>query len=99
MILAAGLGTRLRPYTLNRAKPLFPILNKPLLRLTISRIKQAGAAEIVVNAHHLRRQIKKALDNYLERTNRKVFLEYIMLFNIGAPSRERNLLCIFLFFS
>ena len=66
MILAAGLGTRLRPYTLNRAKPLFPILNKPLLRLTISRIKQAGAAEIVVNAHHLRRQIKKALQDEAE---------------------------------
>ena len=63
MILAAGLGTRLLPYTLKRAKPLFPILNKPLLRLTISRIKQAGATEIIVNAHHLRRQIKKALQD------------------------------------
>jgi len=66
MILAAGLGTRLLPFTLKRAKPLFPILNKPLLHLTINRIKQAGAAEIVVNAHHLRRQIKKALQNETE---------------------------------
>ena len=63
MILAAGLGTRLLPYTLNRPKPLFPILNKPLLGLTISRIKQAGFTDIVVNAHHLRRQIKKALQD------------------------------------
>jgi mannose-1-phosphate guanylyltransferase len=63
MILAAGLGTRLRPYTSKRPKPLFPILNKPLLHLTISRIKQAGAAEILVNAHHLLPQIKKALQN------------------------------------
>jgi mannose-1-phosphate guanylyltransferase len=63
MILAAGLGTRLLPYTLKRPKPLFPILNKPLLRLTINRIQQAGAAEIVVNAHHLRRQVKKALQD------------------------------------
>ena len=61
MILAAGFGTRLLPYTLKRPKPLFPILNKPLLHLTISRIKQAGATEIVVNAHHLRQQIKKTL--------------------------------------
>ena len=61
MILAAGLGTRLLPYTLKRPKPLFPILNKPLLGLTISRIKKAGFSEIVVNAHHLRHQIKEAL--------------------------------------
>jgi mannose-1-phosphate guanylyltransferase len=61
MILAAGLGTRLLPYTLKRPKPLFPILNRPLLHLTISRIKQAGAQEIIINAHHLRSQIKEAL--------------------------------------
>jgi mannose-1-phosphate guanylyltransferase len=61
MILAAGLGTRLLPYTLKRPKPLFPVLNKPLLGLTISRIKKAGFTEIVVNAYHLRDQIKKAL--------------------------------------
>jgi mannose-1-phosphate guanylyltransferase len=61
MILAAGLGTRLLPYTLKRPKPLFPILNRPLLNLTISRIKLAGAQEVIVNAHHLRSQIKKAL--------------------------------------
>ena len=61
MILGAGLGTRLLPYSLKRPKPLFPILNRPLLHLTISRIKQAGAHKVIVNAHHLRSQIKKAL--------------------------------------
>jgi mannose-1-phosphate guanylyltransferase len=61
MILAAGLGTRLLPYTLKRPKPLFPILNRPLLHLTINRIKQAGVQEVIVNAHHLRSQIKEAL--------------------------------------
>jgi len=66
MILAAGLGTRLLPFTLKRPKPLFPILNRPLLHLTINRIKQAGGAEIVVNAHHLRQQIKKALQDEAE---------------------------------
>ena len=61
MILAAGLGTRLLPYTLKRPKPLFPVLNKPLLHLTISRIRTAGFSEIIVNCHHLRQQIIKAL--------------------------------------
>lgn len=61
MILAAGLGTRLLPHTLKRPKPLFPILNKPLLHLTISRLQRAGFSEIVVNGHHLRDQIRKTL--------------------------------------
>jgi len=61
MILAAGLGTRLLPFTLKRPKPLFPILNRPLLHLTISRIRNSGFSEIIVNAHHLRQQIKEAL--------------------------------------
>jgi mannose-1-phosphate guanylyltransferase len=61
MILAAGLGTRLLPFTLRRPKPLFPILNKPLLHLTISQIRNSGFSEIVVNSHHLRQQIGEAL--------------------------------------
>jgi len=61
MILAAGFGTRLLPYTLSRPKPLFPILNHPLLLLTIRRLQQAGFDHIVVNCHHLREQIVHAL--------------------------------------
>ena len=61
MILAAGLGTRLRPYTLKRPKPLFPVLTKPLLHLTISRIKQAGFTAIVINSYHLPDLMEKAI--------------------------------------
>ena len=61
MILAAGFGTRLLPYTLARPKPLFPILNQPLLLLTIKRLQQAGCDHIVVNCHYLRDQIVRAL--------------------------------------
>lgn len=63
MILAAGLGTRLRPFSLLRPKPLFPILDKPLLKLIIERLRQAGIGPIVVNAHHLREQISAFLNN------------------------------------
>lgn len=62
MILAAGFGTRLRPYSLVRPKPLFPILNKSLLKLSIDRLREAGFQEIVVNSHHLGQQIKKVLE-------------------------------------
>jgi NDP-sugar pyrophosphorylase family protein len=57
MILAAGFGTRLLPFTEFRPKPLFPIMNKPLLLLTIERLQRAGFDHIVVNCHHLRQQI------------------------------------------
>lgn len=62
MILAAGFGTRLRPYTHLRPKPLFPVLNKPLLLLTIARLRQAEFSRIVVNAHHRRNQVVRALE-------------------------------------
>ncbi|MFC1837701.1 sugar phosphate nucleotidyltransferase [Thermodesulfobacteriota bacterium] len=61
MILAAGFGTRLLPYTLKRPKPLFPILNRPLLQLTAARINKAGFTQIVVNCHHLQQQITQKL--------------------------------------
>lgn len=61
MVLAAGLGTRLRPYSLNRPKPLFPVLGIPLLTHTLAQLRQSGVEEIVVNAHHLGEQIKAML--------------------------------------
>lgn len=61
MILAAGLGTRLLPHTLIRPKPLFPILNQPLLLVTIKRLQNLGFDHIVVNCHHLRQQIVDVL--------------------------------------
>ncbi len=61
MILAAGLGTRLRPYTLIRPKPLFPVLNVPLLHLLLDMLVQAGCDRVVVNCHHLAEQIEKAV--------------------------------------
>jgi mannose-1-phosphate guanylyltransferase len=62
MILAAGLGTRLLPHSLVRPKPLFPILNQPLLLLTIKRLQKIGCDRIVVNCHHLSEQIVEALN-------------------------------------
>lgn len=62
MILAAGFGTRLKPYNLIKPKPLFPVLNVPLLRLTIDRLKSSGFHRITVNCHHLRDQIIKEIE-------------------------------------
>jgi mannose-1-phosphate guanylyltransferase len=57
MILAAGLGTRLRPFSLLRPKPLFPVLDKPLILHTIRQLHEYGITEIAVNCHHLKQQV------------------------------------------
>jgi len=62
MILAAGLGTRLLPLTKKKPKPLFPILGQPLIDILIRRLKLAGCKAVIINIHHLAREI----DNYLK---------------------------------
>lgn len=64
MVLAAGLGTRLRPFTQLRPKPLFPVMNVPLLVRTIDRLRLNGITSIRVNAHHLHEQIVRELSGY-----------------------------------
>ncbi len=60
-LLAAGLGTRLRPYSLVRPKPLFPICNVPLLQLLVDKLRAAGCTRVLVNSHHLAEQIAAAV--------------------------------------
>lgn len=61
MILAAGLGTRLRPYSSQRPKPLFPLLGQPLLLHLLAQLRGQGCARIIVNAHHLKEQFVELL--------------------------------------
>ncbi len=52
MILAAGLGTRLRPLTDDRPKALVEIAGRTLLEITLARLRAFGIREVIVNAHH-----------------------------------------------
>ena len=52
MILAAGLGTRLRPLTDNRPKALVEISGRTLLEITLSRLRTFGIREVIINVHH-----------------------------------------------
>ena len=61
MILAAGLGTRLRPLTGERPKPMFPLCNQALVRWVASGCAKQGFAQIQVNLHHLGSQIRQEL--------------------------------------
>ena len=62
MILAAGLGTRLRPLTDERPKALIPVFNRPILGRVIEYLKGHGVTGIIVNAHHHYGQILHYLD-------------------------------------
>jgi mannose-1-phosphate guanylyltransferase len=57
MILAAGLGTRLKPLTDNRPKALVELSGRTLLEITISRLRTSGITELIINVHHFADQI------------------------------------------
>ena len=52
MLFAAGLGSRLKPYTENMPKALVPIKGKPLLGYALNKLKLYGFDEVIVNVHH-----------------------------------------------
>jgi NDP-sugar pyrophosphorylase family protein len=61
MILAAGLGTRLRPLTNTVPKPLLPVAGTPLIIWNLLLLKRHGFRDVVINLHHLGPMIEQAL--------------------------------------
>ena len=68
MILAAGLGTRMNPLTLNIPKPLIKIGKHSLLERSINLLIEYGVKELVINVHHLADQI----ENFIKNKNLKI---------------------------
>jgi len=67
MILAAGLGTRLRPLTNDRPKALVEVAGRTLLEITLARLRTFGVNEVIVNVHHFADLViayLKAHDNF-----------------------------------
>jgi NDP-sugar pyrophosphorylase family protein len=64
MILAAGVGTRLRPLTDRAPKALIPVRGRPLLAHVMERLVAAGATRIIVNTHHHADQIRAFLERH-----------------------------------
>ncbi len=61
MVLAAGLGTRLRAASDGRPKPLVPLARKPLIDHVLDRLAEAGIARVIVNVHHQANRIEEHL--------------------------------------
>ncbi|RLC15239.1 MAG: aminoglycoside phosphotransferase [Deltaproteobacteria bacterium] len=58
MILAAGFGTRLLPFTENLPKSLFSVAGRPLLDMMICRLQDAGCEAVIINTHHLHEKVE-----------------------------------------
>lgn len=65
MVMAAGLGKRMRPLTATRPKPLVRVAGKPLIDHAFERIADAGISHVVVNVHYL----ADALEAHLKASN------------------------------
>lgn len=66
MVLCAGLGTRLRPLTDERPKPLVPVGGRPLASFALDVLALHGVRHVVANAHHLAEQVEPALRPYTD---------------------------------
>src|ERR1044071_1558848 len=62
MVLAAGLGTRLRPLTNDRPKALVELAGRTLLEITLSRLREFGIHDVIVNVHHFADAVVKYLN-------------------------------------
>ena len=61
MVLAAGLGTRLRPLTLDRPKPLVAVHGRPLIAYNLLLLRRYGVTEVIINVHHHGEALRAAL--------------------------------------
>ena len=64
LLLAAGLGTRLRPITLKTPKCLVPISGEPLLGRWLHKLELAGCESVLVNTHYLSEQVEEFLSTW-----------------------------------
>lgn len=92
MILAAGLGTRLRPLTNTIPKPLLPVGGTPLIVWNVLLLKRHGFCEIVVNLHHLGPMIERALGDGSKFGVRMIYSHEPVILGTGEGSNKLNLI-------
>jgi MurNAc alpha-1-phosphate uridylyltransferase len=84
MVMAAGLGKRMRPLTATKPKPLIPVAGKPLLDHVLDRLRAAGVTKLVVNVHYLADVLEAHLANVGDGLDVKVSDERALLLETGG---------------
>jgi MurNAc alpha-1-phosphate uridylyltransferase len=84
MVLAAGLGKRMRPLTVTRPKPLIEVAGRTLLDRALDRVEAAGVTTAVVNAHYFADQIDAAIRSRRGPLSLKVSDERAQLLETGG---------------
>jgi mannose-1-phosphate guanylyltransferase len=88
-LLAAGLGTRLRPLTDTVPKCLVPVAGRPLLDLWLENFRAAGVDEVLVNLHHMPEQVTSHLAAHRGRPDVRTSYEPTLLGSAGTLAAGR----------
>lgn len=88
MIVAAGLGTRLRPLTAWRPKPAVPVRGLPLIAYPLALLKAAGVTEVVINLHHLPNVLRAAAEEWVPPGLTLTFSDEPELLHTGGAIRK-----------
>ena len=88
MILAAGLGTRMKPLTLETPKPLIKVGSKNLLERSINLLENHGVEQIIINVHYLATQVEKFISNVKSKIKITISDEKDLLLDTGGGVKE-----------
>lgn len=90
MLLAAGLGTRLRPITNTLPKCLVPIHGKPLLQIWLERLADVGVGTFLINTHYLSEQVETFVEKSRFRDSIELVCEPELLGTAGTLIRNSD---------
>jgi mannose-1-phosphate guanylyltransferase len=85
LVLAAGLGERVRPLTEKIPKPMLEVGGRPLIHYPLTMLKQAGITDVAINLHHLGEQIERGLREGKPLGIDITFSPEPVLFGTGGP--------------
>ncbi len=87
VLMAGGKGSRIRPLTLSRPKPLIPVANRPMIEYVVEKIKKSGCNELIVTLSYLKSQIKALLQKDYPDMNIKYSVEETPLGTAGGVKK------------
>ena len=92
VLMAGGKGSRIRPLTLSRPKPLIPVANRPMIEYIVEKIRNSGYNELVVTLSYLKNQIKTLLKEDYSDMNIKYSVEETPLGTAGGVKKASKYL-------